>query len=131
MKSSAAVPQHLSPQQRVKFGFLTAWLISMINMNVIKEFQARRRKVLRIAGPWILIGVVGSLIAVSYAKDPSAPLSQTGMIFVVGAFLACIIVGASIVLRHYRCPACGNVPTARYGILFGLSKCPTCGTPLK
>ncbi len=103
----------------------------MNNMNVIKEFQARRLKVLRIAGPWIIIGVIGSLVAISYAKDTSAPLSQTGMIFVVGAFLACIIIGASIVLRYYRCPACGNVPKARYGILFGLSQCPTCGARLK
>jgi membrane protein YdbS with pleckstrin-like domain len=103
----------------------------MTYMNVIEEFQARRRKVLKIAGPWVLIGVIGSLVAVFYAKDPSAPLSQTGMILVAGAFLSCIIVGASIVLRYYRCPACGNVPKARYGILFGLSKCPTCGARLK
>lgn len=100
-------------------------------MNIVEEFQARRRKVLRTAGPWILIGLVGSLAAISYAKNPSAPLSQTGMILVAGAFLLCIIVGASIVLRYYRCPACGNVPGVRYGILFGLSKCPSCGVRLK
>lgn len=100
-------------------------------MNVIEEFQARRRKVLRTAGPWMLIGIIGSLVVISYTKDTSAPLLQIGMIFVVGAFLACIIIGASIVLRYYRCPACGNVPKVRYGILFGLSKCPTCGTRLK
>ncbi|MEO5830011.1 MAG: hypothetical protein ABIQ36_05530, partial [Rhodanobacter sp.] len=69
--------------------------------------------------------------AIAYADDPSAPLPQTGMILVAGAFLACIIVGASIVLRYYRCPVCGNVPKARYGILFSLSKCPTCGARLK
>ena len=100
-------------------------------MNIVEEFQARRRKVLRTAGPWILIGLVGSLAAISYAKNPSAPLSQTGMILVAGAFLVCIIVGARIVLRYYRCPACGNVPGARYGILFGLRKCPSCGVRLK
>ena len=103
----------------------------MTNMNVIEEFQARRRKVLWIAGPWILVGVIGSLVALSYATVTSAPLSQIRMIFVVGAFLACIIIGASIVLRYYRCPACGDVPKARYGILFGLSQCPTCGARLK
>ncbi len=103
----------------------------MTEINVIKEFQARRRKVLRSAGPWILIGVIGSLIAISNVKDPSALLSQPGMIVILGALLACIIKGATIVLRYYRCPACGNVPKARYGILFGLSKCPTCGARLK
>ncbi len=100
-------------------------------MNIIEEFRARRRKVLRTAGPWIVVGVVVSLVSISYSNDPSAPLSPTGMVLVAGAFLACIIVGAAIVLRTYRCPACGNVPKARYGILFGLSKCPTCGVRLK
>ena len=103
---------------------------SMANKNVIEEFQARRRKVLRTAGPWILIGAIGSLFAISNAQNPSAPFSPTGMTLVAGAFLACIVVGASIVLRYYRCPGCGNVPRARYGILFGLRKCPTCGVRL-
>ncbi|QCB46041.1 hypothetical protein [Hydrogenophaga sp. PAMC20947] len=100
-------------------------------MNAIEEFKARRRQALRIAGPWIIIGVIGSLVVIFYARDPSAPLSQAGMVFALGAFLVCIIIGASIVVRYYRCPACGNVPKARRGILFGLSKCPTCGTRLK
>ena len=101
-------------------------------MNIIAEFQARRRKVLRTGGPWILVGVIGALITIFYNKDPSAPLSQsTGSILIAGAFFACIIVGAGVVIRHYRCPACGNLPSARYGIIFGLSKCPTCGVRLK
>ena len=107
-------------------------LDSMTNMNIIDEFRARRRKVLRLAGPWILIGVIGSLVSIYYGKDPSAPLSQsTGMILVAGAFMACIIVGASIVLRYYRCPAFGIVPVARNVILFCLCKFPTFGVRLK
>lgn len=103
----------------------------MKNTNVIEEFRARRRKVLWTAGPWIFVGLFGSVVAIAFAKDPSAPLSQPGMIVVVGAFFGCIIFGASIVLRFYRCPACNNVPKARYGILFGLNECPTCKTRLK
>ena len=103
----------------------------MTNQSVIDEFKARRHKVLWLAGPWILVGATGSLVAIAYARSPSAPLSRTGMTLVAGAFLACIVVGAGIVLRYYRCPACGNVPKARYGILFGLKKCPTCGVRLK
>lgn len=103
----------------------------MTNMNVIEEFQARRRKVLRTAVPLIAVGAIGSLFAIVYAKGSSESLRKTGTILVFAAFLACIIVGAGIVVRYYRCPACGNVPSARRGILFGLKKCPTCGARLK
>jgi peptidoglycan/LPS O-acetylase OafA/YrhL len=101
-------------------------------MNTVAEFQARRRKVLRTAGPWILIGLVGALLAIFFGEDASAPLSQRAPVLIAAAgFCACILVGARIVHRHYRCPACGRVPGARYGILLGLSKCPSCGARLK
>jgi len=101
-------------------------------MNTIAEFQARRRKVWRMAGPWILIGTVGSSLAIFYGEDPSASLSQRApTLLLAGAFFACIIVGATIVNRLYRCPACGSVPRTRDGILFGPSECSSCGARLK
>ena len=101
-------------------------------MNTVAEFQSRRRKVWRMAGPWILIGAVGASLAILYGEDSSAPLSQRApMLVVAGVCFACIIFGASIEIRYYRCPACGNVPGTRYGILFGISRCPSCGARLK
>jgi peptidoglycan/LPS O-acetylase OafA/YrhL len=101
-------------------------------MNTVAEFQARRRKVWRMAGPWILIGVFGALAAILYGDQPSAPLAQrVPMLIAAGGFFLCIIIGAVIVNRHYRCPACGRVPSARNGILFGPSECRSCGARLK
>ena len=103
----------------------------MDKKNVVEEFQARRRRVLRLAGPWLIIGVVGSLAVLFHSKHSSTPFSLSTTILFFGAFISCVIVGASIVIRYYRCPVCVNVPAARHGILFGLNKCPTCGAPLK
>ena len=101
-------------------------------MDTISEFAARRRKVLRTAGPLVLVGMAGALLAIFFAKDPGIAQPQRFMLLLVaGALLACIIFGARIVVRHYRCPACGKVPASRRGILFGLRKCPGCGALLK
>ena len=108
------------------------WLLDgMDNKNIIEEFQARRRKVLRVAGPFLIVGVLGSLATLTYTKHSSTPFSQISMVLFMAAFFSCLIVGTSIVLRYYRCPACDNVPAARHGILFGLSKCPNCSARLK
>ena len=101
-------------------------------MNTIAEFEARRRLVWRKAGPWILFGAVGASLAIVFGEESTAPLLQRApTLLAAGAFFACIIVGASILNRHYRCPACDKVPGTRHGILFGPSKCPSCGARLK
>lgn len=100
-------------------------------MDVIADFASRRRKVLKTAVPWIVVGGIGTLISASLFKDSSVLLSKIELVFIVGSFLTCIIIGAIIVLRVYRCPVCNNVPAARHGLLFGLKKCPSCGTRLK
>jgi len=99
-------------------------------MNTVAEFQTCRRKIFRLAGPWVVIGAIGALVTIFYGKDPSAQLPQNSMLLLVGVFFACILVGASIANRYYRCPACSNVPSRR-GILFGASKCHSCGARLK
>lgn len=103
----------------------------MTSTNIIEEFQTRRRKTLRAAGPWMLGGVALSLGAITFLPQAVSGLLQVGGFLLLVVGLGSIIKGVQLVLRHYRCPACGCVPKARYGLFLGLKECPTCGAKLK
>lgn len=57
------------------------------------EFKMRRKELMKKAGPWLWIGLVGSLVCVEWMGRPTAPFGPMGMAAMAGGFTLCIVVG--------------------------------------
>ena len=88
------------------------------------EFQQRRRRALRVACPWLLLGAISSVVA--NFVDNSVPY----FLALCLASSTILLVGVILALRIYRCPNCDTFPFNR-GIELNPLICPTCGIALK
>ena len=101
-------------------------------MDTVAEFQSRRRRAFRLAGPWNVIGLIGMAVSAYFEAEVTASWGQRlPSILMLFAFFCCVAVGAVVGSRIYRCPNCDEMPGSDDGVVFNPSACPSCGIRLK
>ena len=94
-----------------------------------QEFQQRRATTWRVAKPWVLILLLGWLAVFSI------PIERTDFFLLCFVTIVVATIRVNFILmKHYRCPACGKMPIdrgSRGGLMLNPAVCPRCGALLK
>lgn len=93
--------------------------------DTIAEFQRRRRRAARLAGPWILFAVAGLVLTHYLWQD------KDWREIAVIAFVACATIGAIVGVSIYRCPKCDTVPFDGDDMPLNPVRCHRCGASLR
>jgi predicted RNA-binding Zn-ribbon protein involved in translation (DUF1610 family) len=106
------------------------------DQDISKEFQKRRKTTWCQEKPWVLLMLIGWLgIFIVFNAKGLPPNVVAGLFFLSFLILVVTIIRINfIMMRKYRCPACGKIPIVhgmRGGVLVDPEECPNCGASLK
>jgi uncharacterized sodium:solute symporter family permease YidK len=106
------------------------------DQDISREFQKRRETTWRLAKPWVLFMIVGWIgILIVFSASGLSPDVSASLILLSFLILVVTIIRINfIIMRNYRCPACGKIPIVngvRHGVMCNPEECPNCGAMLK
>ena len=92
-------------------------------------FQHRRETTWRIAKPWVAV------LAAAWLSILVIPIARIDLFLFSFAIIVAVTIRVNfIVMKYYRCPACGKLPIisgSRGGLALDPVECPRCGATLK
>jgi F0F1-type ATP synthase assembly protein I len=93
-----------------------------------EEFSERQRTTGRLSLPWFVVMVVSWILGANIGKlNNSSPMHLWVLgIFSFVLFIISIVRITNIVLKHYRCPACGEVVLRWNSVPIFPKECPIC-----
>ncbi len=99
-----------------------------LNENYAREFHERRRTTWRLSIPWFVALMASSALGALVGKLNNSSPKHLWMVelFAIALLLTGISGLIFIVLKHYRCPACGEVISSWNGVPIFPKKCPRC-----
>src|SRR5687767_14318827 len=94
--------------------------------EIVKQFQARRRRTWRLTRHWIVLAAIG-FAGSFYGEDRWDEFAN--LVFFLFAF-AGIAITVLIVRKHYRCPGCEDIVWTDEGVSLSPTECPHCNARL-